>query len=246
MTESPPIRALITRPRIDAGALAERLAARGVQSLIAPLIEIRQQAGADLDLGGVQAVLFTSANGVRAFAARSPDRDIAAFAVGDATAQTAHASGFRRIESAAGDVAALAELVAARLDPDDGALLHAAAGSVAGDLAARLEKSGFVVRRAVLYEARPIDAMPAAARDALLRGEIDCALFFSPRTARTFVSLARAGDCADSCSGVTALCLSPAVAAALAEIRWRAVCVAARPDQTAMDILIEEFAERRP
>src|SRR5229473_1898951 len=113
------MQALITRPIEDAGELA-----------------------AALSLRGVQAVLFTSANGARAFARATARRDLAVIAVGDATARTARALGFADIASAGGDVGDLAALVAARLDPRRGALLHAAGSVVAGDLAARLRAAG--------------------------------------------------------------------------------------------------------
>jgi hypothetical protein len=93
-----PLTALITRPEEDARPLAEALAARGVATVIEPLLAIRPlpEAASDLakDLAGVQALLFTSANGARAFAELSPRRDIGVLAVGDATASAARGLGF--------------------------------------------------------------------------------------------------------------------------------------------------------
>lgn len=72
------MRVLVTRPSEDAGLLGERLAALGVEASAAPLLSIENIAGDALDLDGVQAVLFTSANGVRAYGARSDDRSLPA------------------------------------------------------------------------------------------------------------------------------------------------------------------------
>ena len=73
------MRALVTRPRAEAASLAEALAARGIAALLEPLLDIRyRDLGDPLDLAGVQAVLCTSANGVRAFARLSEERDRAA------------------------------------------------------------------------------------------------------------------------------------------------------------------------
>ena len=69
-------------------------------------------------------MLFTSSNGVRAFAELSPRRDLPAFAVGDATAAAALAAGFTQFKSAGGDVRDLARLVASSLKPADGLLFH--------------------------------------------------------------------------------------------------------------------------
>src|SRR6476646_3027086 len=87
-------RALVTRPRAEAMALAEALAMRGIATVIEPLLDIHYRDEPAPDLAGVQAVLCTSANGVRAWARLSGERDIALFAVGEATAARARAAGF--------------------------------------------------------------------------------------------------------------------------------------------------------
>jgi uroporphyrinogen-III synthase len=239
------MRVLITRPREDAEALATALRAEGVESVIAPLLAIRAAAGVALDLAGVQAVLFTSANGVRAFARRTEARDLPVFAVGDATARAARAAGFARVESASGAVDDLAALVRARLDPEQGALLHGAGADVAGDLAGALAAAGFDVRRVVLYRAAKARRLPEAAARALAEGALDAVLFFSPRTAATFVSLARQAGVAPALVRLDALCLSEAVAAAARSVAWRAVAVAARPDQPALLQLVSHAAAAR-
>ena len=237
--------ALITRPIDDAGALAAALAARGVDSLVEPLLAIRLLAGAPPDLAGVQAVLATSANGARAFAAASPRRDLPVFAVGDASAAAARRAGFAQVASAAGDVAALAALVAATLDPGRGALLHAAGTALAGDLAGRLAASGFAVRRAVLYAADPARRLGRSAL-ALRQGAVGAAFFFSPRTAARFVSLAREAGLAETCRPVAAFCLGPAVAAAAAPLPWGALVAADAPNQAALLAAFDRFRGAPP
>jgi len=242
------VRALVTRSRDDCATLAARLAARGIVPVIEPLLDIRFcEDGARLLaplLEGAQALLFTSANGVRAFAAASARRDLPAFAVGDASAAAACAAGFAAVESAHGTVADLAGLVQRRLAPERGALVHAAASTVAGDLAGALGAQGFAVRRAVLYEAVAATALSGATRALVAAGGAELAFFFSPRTAECFVRLARASGLGEACRGMTALALSPAVAAALGELQWRAVRIAASPNEaTLLDALDRVLAE---
>jgi len=62
------LRALVTRPRAEATALAEALSGRGIAAIVEPLLDIRYRSEPAPDLAGVQAVLCTSANGVRALA----------------------------------------------------------------------------------------------------------------------------------------------------------------------------------
>ncbi len=203
------MQALITRPVEDAAPLAAAVSARGIAPLIEPLLEIRHMPDAAPDLAGIQALLFTSANGARAFAAAAPRRDLKVFAVGDRTAQTAQALGFADVESAGGDVADLADLVRSRLAPAGGALLHAAGSVTAGDLAARLGAAGFEVRRAVLYAAEPVGALSAATAAALREGAVDLAFFFSPRTASSFVNLIEAATLAAACRGIVGVLPEP-------------------------------------
>lgn len=237
------MRILVTRPREDSDRLARALEAKGHDVVVEPLFTIEPEPGAPLDLDGVQALLMTSANGVRAFAARSARRDLRVFAVGDATAEAARAAGFEAVESAGGDVVDLARLVHARVRPEDGALLHAAGSVVAGDLAGALEAAGFEIRRAVLYRAEPVAALSDATAAALRDGRLDVALFFSPRTARTFVSLARAAGVEAAASHMALLGLSPAVVDAAGEIPWAVRETADAPTEAALLAAVDRLAD---
>ncbi|MEI8395910.1 MAG: uroporphyrinogen-III synthase [Rhodospirillaceae bacterium] len=229
---------LITRPREDAEALATILESRDHRVLIEPMLEIVYRDDPGLVIAGLQGLLFTSANGVRAFERASADRTLPVYAVGDSTAGAARAAGFATVLSAAGDVGALAERVAAQCRPGDGALLHVAASVLAGDLSALLERAGFSVRREVLYEARPAARLSAETAAALAAEEIDSVLLYSPRTAWALVGLVKMAGLEAACAGVTALCLSAAVAEAATALSWRTVLVAERPDRTSILALI--------
>src|SRR5262245_51392023 len=115
------MRLAVTRPLEDAQELKAALEAQGHDVIIAPMMEI-VSAPRPLDLAGVQALLATSANGVRALAQSTARRDVALFAVGSATGAAARQAGFAFIEVAGGDAQALAALVTARLDPAQGRL----------------------------------------------------------------------------------------------------------------------------
>jgi uroporphyrinogen-III synthase len=238
-------RALLTRPREETDALVEALAARGVDAQIDPMIEIHFRDAAP-DLAGVQAVLCTSANGVRALARVNPERRLPLFAVGDSTAARARALGFERVESAFGNSTDLVRLAADRLQPRRGRLVHACGSDVAGDLAGRLRRRGFTVESFVLYEARSVAALSAAATAALAASAIDLALFFSPRTAAIFTRLAAAAGIARACETIAALSISAAADTALGATRWREQRIAERPDQPALLAALDELiAERR-
>ncbi len=227
----PPRRVLITRPRLDAEPLAEILRGHGIEAVIEPMLDIRVVDGPAFDLDGVQALAMTSANGVRAFAARHRRRDLPVYAVGGATAREAVRAGFTSVVTADGDVDSLAPLIAAELDPGRGAVFHAAGSARAGDLGGLLGHAGFAYRRGVCYEAVTAETLSPAVATALREQRIDAVVLYSPRTAKTFRACAEAAGCAAACRHLAAYCLSPAVARAAKGLAWRAVVIAARPEQ---------------
>ena len=237
--------ALVTRPREEAESLAAALAARGVGAIIEPMMQVHFHSSRSPDLTGVQAVLCTSANGVRALARLTDNRRLPLFAVGDATASRARAEGFTTVVSAGGTVIDLARLAAEKLRPQDGPLLHVAGDSVAGDLAGALRGEGFAIEQRVLYEARPVSMLSDTAIGALRAGRIAFALFFSPRTAAIFVGLAASAAIGPCCRSITALSISAAADAALAELSWRDRRIAAMPNQRALLALLDQILAER-
>ena len=232
------MRLLITRPQPDADKLAAELAARGHTCIISPVLEIVPH-DAEVGFDGVQALLLTSRNGVRALCTATDRRDIPVLAVGRGTANEAEGAGFKTL-AASGDVAALGALVRETLRPDAGTLLWITGKNVRGDLRADLRAAGYSVVRHVLYEARPVGALPEPGAAALQRQEIDGALFFSPRTAQSFVRILTMAGLESATRSVTAFCLSPAVAAALAGAPWGAIEVAAQTDRAALLDLVDQ------
>lgn len=225
---------MITRPREDAEPLADELAALGVETTIEPLLAIELLDAAAPDLDGVQALLMTSANGVRAFALISPERKVPIFAVGDASARAAVAAGFEAVKSAAGDVDTLAELVGRELNADGGAVLHVAGTKVAGDLAGLLNGAGFEYRRIQLYHAKKAEALSPEGVSAIKDGLINGVVLYSPRTAAAFVALLTKAGLKEAGRRMHAYCLSSAVAAKAGAIDWGGIVVAETPDQAAL------------
>lgn len=217
------LRVAVTRALPEAEATAAHLRAIGAEPVLAPLLTIEPRAF-DAGLDGVQALLFTSSNGVRAFAAASGERGVRTLAVGDATAEAARAASFADVGSAGGDVAALAAMAKATLDPGAGKLVHISGAHVAGDLAGALEAAGFIVERRIAYEARAATALPGA-----FAGPLDAVLFHSARAAETFARLGAPGA-----EKLTAACISAAVAKAARKVAWQRVVVAPAPREDAL------------
>ncbi|MGP1394800.1 MAG: uroporphyrinogen-III synthase [Inquilinaceae bacterium] len=243
-------RFLVTRPAEDAAVTIALLAEKGHEGIAAPLLRIEPVADAAADLADsladAQALMFTSANGVRAFAALSPRRDLPVLTVGAASAAAARAVGFARVESADGAIDDLVRLARSRCDPAAGVLVHGGGAHVAGDLGRALAADGFAVRRAILYRAVAVDRLPDPAATALADGGLDGILFFSPRTAEVFARLARSAHLAGRLSSVRALCISDAVIPHLDTLGWARIEVAARPDAGALVALTDTPATDTP
>lgn len=213
-------RVLVTRPQPLATETAGRLAARGHDVLVAPLLAPVARAWQPPD-AAVDALIFTSPQAPGfAGAAAARYRGIPAYAVGARTAQAAQAAGFADVRAAGGDVGALLAQVAAA---GHARVLHlAGAHRTAAAVPPGLE---ILVRAVYEAELAPLDA---AAEAALRDGTIDWALLFSTRSAGHFAQLFDALDAARSTLSVAAI--SPAALAA-AGTGWRRSVAAASPDE---------------
>jgi uroporphyrinogen-III synthase len=222
----------ITRAQPGADLTAARVHALGHEPFVAPLLEVRTLDPQAVDLTGVGALAFTSANGVRAYAGLSTDREKRVFAVGAATARAAREVGFRQVLSADGDVAALAEGIAARKGELRGAVLHPGAAEPAGDLAGALAIQGVELRQLSLYDTGA--AVLNDAQKAKL-AEMDIVLLHSPKAAGVLSALLR------TCPLPTlkALGLSKAVIRPLARSRLAAKVFAPFPLEAALLNLID-------
>lgn len=226
------MRVLVTRPNPDAAATAQALRALGHEPVLAPLLTVRFEDGPDLALDGIDAILATSANGVRAVERRSKRRDIPVFAVGPQSADAARAAGFLRVESADGDALALAQAIPHWLAV--GTLFHAAGANSSGLLAEVLVAKGYRVESPTLYDVVPVSALSAPVAAALASCRLDAVLFYSPMSARIFSACVIKAALAPACAELLAVAISEATAKALAPLAFRQVRIAAKPNGEAL------------
>lgn len=217
----------VTRARPGADATAARLRDLGLEAVVEPLLQVRPIDDAPIDLAGVSAIAFTSANAVAAFAERSPERALRVFAVGDATAAAARAQRFPNVLSARGDVQALAAALATRKRELPGLILYAAAAEPAQDLAAALEAVGLKVRQVTLYETVALE--PSEALTARLP-RIDAVLVHSAKAAKVLATVLKAHPAPQ----LAAYCLSGQIARSLGRAGLAAVVSAEAPNEAAL------------
>jgi uroporphyrinogen-III synthase len=228
---------LVTRPKPDGERTATLLRARGHEVLTLPMLRIEAIADAALGPGPWAAVLFTSANAVRAIAAHPRLREVTglpAYAVGARTQAAAVAAGFASVRPADGDVHDLARLVAAELVPAGLPLLHPAGDARAGDLAGALKAHGLEVATAVVYRSVMVTDLTPKVRDALASGAIDAVLHYSARTAAAFMAATTHAGLCDRVIGARHLCLSAQIASPLKAAGVASPEVAAEPNEEAL------------
>ena len=144
------MRVLLTRPREESEQLAAVLRAKGHEAIISPGLEIQFVEGPELALQNVQAILATSANGIRSLAKRTARRDVPVFAVGPQTASAAQLLGFCAVRNASGDARALADAIQDWARPSAGTLMYAAGRERRSDFERALLNGEYGIRTEVL------------------------------------------------------------------------------------------------
>jgi len=229
---------LITRPEPDASRFAQQVAAAlpdKFEPILSPMLEVVPEP-VTLMLDSVQALLFTSANGVRCFATMSDNRDIPAICVGAGTTREAEMHGLAA-SSAGGDVSDLAAMAAMSYQEGGGHYLHLRGREAAGDLVGSLLGEGCAAEEQIIYDQRAL-TLSETARQALKGTAAVVLPVFSPRTAALLADdIAAMGPSAP----VHLVALSRNVAQALAPLAGAAIAVTTAPDLDAMLQALSEF-----
>lgn len=220
---------IITRAEPGNSQTISRLAADGLACIAAPMLEIVPTGERLPFLETFQGLLFTSANGVRAFCEASPARDLTAWCVGPATFTEAEEAGFTSLEHADGNADDLAALVMQKAAPEE-ALLHVANAAAAGNIAERLRKAGFRVMFAPLYRADAASRLPEAAFKALESSQTCTVLVHSAKGAASFASVMPDLDV----SHHLVVAVSQTAAGPLVGRGFGHVCWADRPNEAAL------------
>lgn len=224
---------LVTRPEPGGAETAARVAALGWQPVLAPALALTSRA---FVMPRVQALLLTSRAAARALPSVVPGLPV--LAVGEATAAEARGRGWAEVRAADGTADSLAKLAAENLAPAAGPLLLAVGEGYSLDLAADLRGRGFRVIRRIAYQAKPAESLPPEALRAWVEGRVGAVLFHSPRSALCAINLLRAAGVTAGAPQVEVLAISrrvaEAAASAIAPHAWRALRVAARPEEDAL------------
>lgn len=172
---------LLTRPERQATRFATACrAAIGVDIpvVISPVIEIVPRA-LTVNLRNFDGVVLTSENAVAVLAQITEVRGVAAFCVGDRTAEIARGYGMIA-KSAKGNASDLVRMIAR--DKPRGVLLHAHGAHTRGEVAEKLGDLDLRIETACIYDQRAVSLSQDAHKLLVQNGRVILPLF-SPRTA---------------------------------------------------------------
>ncbi|MEX0627736.1 MAG: uroporphyrinogen-III synthase [Cucumibacter sp.] len=235
------LRIIVTRPQPDADFTALKLRDLGHHPLVSPSLEFLPLDIKLPDPGKLNGLVVTSVNALRAIRERgllSPFLSLHAWVVGDATADTARAFGFKTVTSAEGTATDLALLLNKVKQPLR--LFYASGRDRAADLVAMLRAGGHFVVSCPVYEMRPIPDLQSSVILALEAATVDAALFYSVRSAESFAEGVRKAT--GAAFDLPCLCLSEPIAGALRARGFTRCYPARQPTEAALFELLETFS----
>lgn len=219
---------IITRTKPGAVKTALRAEKMGLIPIILPAAEVIAK-DFDVDIEGVQALLVTSSNAPQLANFDEHLLSIPIYAVGDATMEACITRGFTQVISAGGDASALAVLIADRLNPEDGKLMHLRGDDVAGDVGGLLRACGFEVLNAVCY-ATVANPEFIAKINPTMQENNGYIMFHSPKGAERFNAAVKEHNLQNWC----AICISEAAAQPIIAAGFQEIRIASRPNEDAM------------
>ncbi|MEL6726592.1 MAG: uroporphyrinogen-III synthase [Pseudomonadota bacterium] len=219
---------IVTRAQPGAQETADRLEALGLQAVVAPMLSLEVIADAKLpSVEEISGLVFTSANGVRTYAAREAARTLTAWCVGPATAAAAEQEGFQDIRESAGNAVDLAHFIAVQSAPTERPLLHVANAAAAGSLKANLEALGYHTSFVPLYRMNRTSIVPPNTADILQRNRPALVLIHSAKGATAFAALMREQSLQDW----IAVGISEPACAPLAPLKLNAIYTSESPNE---------------
>lgn len=228
---------LITRPEADAKEIAALIEDKNYQVVCEPFLEVVYHETELPDLSSYGALVFTSANAVRAFCHNSAERNLAVFAVGDYTALEARAAGFEKIANASGNIDDLAKLLAQA--PSDKPYLYIRGEHISKKL--EITNANIAIEEAVLYHTEKKREISDHSLSLLVEGAFSHILFFSRRTAEGFIDIAQGQEgLSEGLKSSKALCLGTSMVECLTVLPWADVQVAGHPTRQGMLALLDD------
>lgn len=232
---------VILRMSEDADEIAQAVRDHGLVPLIEPVLSV-EYLSADLPETDLERpLIFTSANGVRAFAKLSAERSHPVYTVGRNTADEARQMGFTRVESAFGTVTDMVDLLAGALKTGLKCPIYVRGEEVSQDLSQILGDLGVNIDEIMAYRTIPAENLSINLLKSLSAREIKAVMAFSAKGARVFTDLARQYGREGQFKIIKALCIGEGVVQSVSVLPFQEVVVAYTPDRYGMIKLLDQL-----
>ena len=233
---------VIVRPEEDSAEFVEKIQELGFDAHIESLLGISYNDESLPEISADTPLVFTSANGVRAFARLSDERGHPVYTVGRNTADEARQMGFTNIESASGTLDDLAVLLTKTLITSLIQPLYVRGEHISADLVGIMSKNGVRLREFIGYSAIPAQNLSINLLNLLDLRKIEAIMFFSARGGQVFSDLLQQYGRAVRLKATKALCISEAVIKSVSVLPFQQALVAEKPDRYGMSRLLEQLA----
>lgn len=230
---------LVTRPSQDFERTAQALHAAGFAAVAAPMMNFEIMGFDVPDLSQFSALVFTSANGVRALQQRPEFRGMACYAVGEQSAKAAVDAGFVLLAQGAGDVQSLCKII----EKDNFGrkhLLHISGVHQAGNLVQNLADMSIICRRVQAYQMVAAQQISDEVVEQIRNRDITAILFYSARSAQIFNENMEKMGLLDEILEIAAFCLSKNIADGLSSPYLKQIYYVNQPDEAALIELMQQ------
>ena len=230
---------LLTRPYAKSLETKRQLEDIGCRVSIEPVLDISPVKHSSDIYRNSKALILTSFHASSQISQREKiDKNMAIFAVGEATARPLHDAGFKNIYAAEGNAQSLLPIIRKHFRPEDGLITYLSGWHITQDLAKPLAMDGYDAQRVVIYKANLINNLSPLTKAEIQRQEIDCVILMSNRSARQFCKMGYEAKIFKHLSRITALTMSEEIANNIENIKWKDIKIAQEPS---MNSIIESL-----
>jgi uroporphyrinogen-III synthase len=182
------------------------------------------------------ALIVTSKNALYSLeiSAQDIDKTKPLFTVGSETARLAKTLGYSSVFDAKGDVNKLEDLIQRPQFKDITNMIYLRGQTISRPLSIS-EKQ---ISEHIVYQAKPVATFSDELLSALDNSKLDAVLFFSLRTADTFLNLINKYERTHTLRQISALCISNKLLSCIDESQWHDVRIAKSPNKDCMLMLL--------
>jgi uroporphyrinogen-III synthase len=227
---------LIARAPDGSDDLQKAITDRGFKPLLEPILNIEFLDVSFENISEATPLVFTSGNGVRAFAHGCTQRTNPVYTVGRNTADEARQSGFTNIKTAAGTVDDLVDI----LPKDCEEVLYVRGEEVSKDLKSIV---GIPVRELTAYRSVPADNLSMECLKAIDAKDVAAVMLFSAKGGKVFAGLLEQYDRASRMRTTRVLCISEGVVQSVSVLPFGGNAIADTPDRYGMIKLLDHLKD---